>query len=217
MAGVSKRLDDIDRRLDRIAELYEDMALREAQRQKEADQRQREADQRQARIDQQLDKLSRSIKDLRKHVGGQDNRWSRIVESLVAGLSEVLAVSLQIEVNFASTRVKGTYRGENWEIDVLAVNEGTVVPVEAKTTLKQEDVDHFIARIPSRLTRLIHRYKHDKIYGAIAFVKSEGNEDSVINYALSKGLIVIKAMRGTNHVIDPQKYPLRDFNPRSNM
>lgn len=217
---TSKRLDDIDRRLDRITKLYEDM---EKQRQKEAKQRQKEAKQSQDRVDRQLEKTSievekasRSIKNLRRHVGGQDNRWSRIVESLVAGsLSEILAASLQIKVNFASTRVKGTYRGNNWEIDVLAVNEGTVVPVEVKTTLKQDDIDYFIARILDRLANLIPRYKHDKIYGAIAFVKIEGNEDSVINYALSKGLIVIKAMKGTNYIVNPKKYTPRDFNPHS--
>ena len=245
------RMADIDRRLDRIAKIQEEMALSEAkrqqedeldkfkeakrqqeaeqrqkeaeQRQKEAEQRQKEAVQRQAGVERQLEKtslevekLSKSVKALRQHVGGQDNRWSRIVESLVAGsLSEILAVSLQIQVNYASTRVKGTHQGKNWEIDVLAVNEGTVVPVEVKTTLKQDDIDYFIARILARFTQLIPTLKDNKIYGAIAFVKIEGNEDSVINYATSKGLIVIKAMRGTNHIINPKDRQPRDFNPHN--
>ena len=231
-------MSDIDRRLDRIAKIQEEMAIREAkrqeedkrkekqrqkeaeQRQKEAEQRQKEAEQRQADVEQQLkktsievEKLSKSIKALRRHVGGQDNRWSRIVESLVAGsLSEILAASLQIKVNYAGTRVKGTHQGSNWEIDVLAVNEGTVVPVEVKTTLKKDDIDDFVVRVLDRFTELIPTLKDNKVYGAIAFVKIEGNENSVINYALSQGLIVIKAMRGTNHILNPKDCQPRDFN-----
>ena len=219
-------MSDIDRRLDRIAKIQEEMAIKEAkrqeedkrkekQRQKEAEQRQKEAEQRQADVEQQLkktsievEKLSKSIKALRRH-----DRWSRIVESLVAGsLSEILAASLQIKVNYAGTRVKGTHQGSNWEIDVLAVNEGTVVPVEVKTTLKKDDIDDFVVRVLDRFTELIPTLKDNKVYGAIAFVKIEGNENSVINYALSQGLIVIKAMRGTSHILNPKDCQPRDFN-----
>ena len=168
----------------------------------------------QEETDRQLKVVAKSIKSLRNHVGGQDNRWSRIIESLVAGdLSEMLAQALQIEVNYASMRVKGTYQQRNWEIDVLAVNAGIVVPVEVKTTLKEGDVDYFVARILAKFTYLIPSLKHNKVYGAIAFVKVEGNEDTVVNYALSKGLIVIKAMRGTNHIINPKNQKLRNFSP----
>ena len=76
--------------------------LLSSQRQKEAELRQKKSDRQQDRVDRQLEKTSvevekasRSIKNLRRHVGGQDNRWSRIVEALVAGsLSEILAAFL---------------------------------------------------------------------------------------------------------------------------
>ena len=243
---VSKnsRSDDIDRRLDRIIEIQEESARKEAERKIEADRRQAEADRRQAEADRrqaeadrrqaeadrrlaetdrqlqetslEVKKLSRSIKTLRQHVGGQDNRWSKIVEALVAGdLTALLADTLQIKINYAGTRVKGTYQGDNWEIDVLAVNEGIVVPVEVKTTLSQADIDAFIANVLDKFTDFIPSHRNNKIYGAIAFIKVEGNEQHVVNYAASKGLIVIKAMRGTNHILNAKGYQPRDFNPHN--
>lgn len=147
---------------------------------------------------------------------GQDNRWSKIIESLVAGdLSELLAVKLGIKTNYATTRTKGTYQGHHWEIDVLAVNEGTVVPVEVKTTLTKDNIDHFITRILSKFTALIPSHKNSKVFGAIAYIKAENNEVDVINYDLSKGLIIIKAMRGTNHLINRKDNKIHDFNPHN--
>ena len=174
-----------------------------------------ESDRRQAETDRQLQDLARSIKSLRRHVGGQDNRWSRIVESLVAGdLRELLVDMLQVDVRSA-TRVKNSYQGKMWEIDVLAENGDIAVPVEVKTTLKKDDIDHFITRILSRFTDLIPTHKNSRVYGAIAYVKTDSNEEDAIDYALSKGLLVIKAMKGTNSLVNSRDNKLHDFNPRN--
>ena len=174
-----------------------------------------EGDRRQAETDRQLQDLARSIKSLRRHVGGQDNRWSRIVESLVAGdLRELLVDMLQVDVRSA-TRVKNSYQGKMWEIDVLAENGDVAVPVEVKTTLKKDDIDHFITRILSRFTNLIPTHKNSRVYGAIAYVKTGSNEEDAVDYALSKGLLVIKAMKGTNSLLNSRDNELHDFNPRN--
>ncbi len=226
VGGVGFVMSETERILQKVAEMQVENArqLKEQRekderrqeeadrRQEEADRRQKEAERRQEEVDRQLKKLAKSIKALRRHVGGQDNRWSRIVESLVAGdLHNLLANILLVEVRSA-TRVKNTYQGRMWEIDVLAENGDVAVPVEVKTTLKKDDIDHFIARILTRFTVLIPSHKNSRVYGAIAFVKADGNEADVVNYALQKGLIVIKAMRGTNHVVNPADSELRNFN-----
>ena len=224
MDEIRAVLRDVGRRLTALAS-----------RDEEADQRQVEADQRQAKTDLQLqetdkqlqktdkqlqktsfevEKTVKSIKQLRRQVGGQHNRWGKIVEDLVAGdLRDLLAKFLSIEINHVSTRVRGSYQSKNWEIDLLAVNEGTVVPVEVKTTLEKADIDGFIRRILHRLTDLIPAYRGDRVYGAIAFVKIADNEEETIDYALNKGLIVIKAMRGTNHIVNPKDCEPHDFHP----
>ena len=230
---ADKRQVEADRRRKAEADKRQaeaDKRQAEADKRKaEADKLKAEADKRQAKTDLQLqetdkqlqktslevEKTVKSIKQLRRQVGGQHNRWGKIVEDLVAGdLCALLETLLSIEINHVSTRVRGSYQSKNWEIDLLAVNQGTVVPVEVKTTLAKADIDGFIRRILQRLTDLIPAHRGARVYGAIAFVKIADNEEETIDYALHKGLIVIKAMRGTNHIINPKDYEPHDFHPR---
>ena len=225
-AEADKRQAEADKRQ---AEADKRQAEADRRRKAEADKLKAEADKRQAKTDLQLqetdkqlqktslevEKTVKSIKQLRRQVGGQHNRWGKIVEDLVAGdLCALLETLLSIEINHVSTRVRGSYQSKNWEIDLLAVNQGTVVPVEVKTTLAKADIDGFIRRILQRLTDLIPAHRGARVYGAIAFVKIADNEEETIDYALHKGLIVIKAMRGTNHIINPKDYEPHDFHPR---
>ena len=56
-------------------------------------------------------------------------------------------------------------------------------------------------------------HKHKRIYGVLAFVKIEGNESEVIEHALKQGLIIVKAMNGTNKVLNAKDFQPRDFCP----
>ena len=160
-----------------------------------------------------VEDTSKFIKNLARQVGGLDNRWGKIVEDLVAGDLVELLAEAGIKIDHAGTRIKGTYQDENWEIDLLGENRGTVVPVEVKTTLTKKDIDDFIKRILNRFTQLMPSRKGHKVYGVIAYVKAGSNEENVISHALSKGLIIIKAMRGTNKLICPKDFKLRNFHP----
>ena len=46
-----------------------------------------------------------------------------------------------------STNVKGGQEGRHYEFDILAVNGEEVVVVEVKTTLRPEDVTHFLSKL----------------------------------------------------------------------
>ena len=41
----------------------------------------------------------------------------------------------------------GEYKGQNWKIDIVAVNETEAVLVEVKTTLKVKDIEHFTKKL----------------------------------------------------------------------
>ena len=180
------------------------------QRQKEADQRQKEADQRQEKAERRLAKTEQLVNRICKQVGGQDNRWGKIIESLVEGdLCMLMTEFLGIEIVDVSRRIEV----RDVEIDLVAVDTDTVVVVEVKTTLQREHIDKFINTKLSCFTQLRPRYNDCNVYGVIAFVKVDNNAKEVINYAFSKGLIVIKAMRGTNRIINPKGCRPRNFHP----
>ena len=179
-------------------------------RQAEIDRRQAEIDRRQAEIDRRQAKTDRLLRKLGRQIGGQGQRWGKIIESLVEGdLCMLMTEFLGVEVVDISRRVEV----RDVEIDLVAVNTDTVVVVEVKTTLQQEHIDRFISAKLNRFTQLRPHYKDSKIFGVIAFVKVDNNAREVIAYALSKGLIVIKAMRGTNHIINSKGSKPHNFHP----
>lgn len=156
----------------------------------------------------------KQIKELGQQIGGLHNRWGKIVESLLAGdLANIIDKFMGTKVHHLSTGVKGKHQGQDWEIDVLAVNAGIVTPTEVKTTLIKEDIDHFLSHVLCRFTELMPEHKGKKVYGIMAFVKVVGREKEVVDYAQSKGLMVIKAMSGTNKILNPEGFKFRDFHP----
>ena len=166
----------------------------------------REQKERSRKIDVQLSELG-------KQIGGAHNRWGKIVEELVAGdLSAIVLTHLNRQTHHLSTRVRAIDR--TWEIDVLATNGDIAVPAEVKTTLNIDGIDRYVSRILRRFTTLLPDHKHKCIYGVIAFVKIDGNESEVIEHALNQGLIVVKALDGTNKVLNAKDFKPRDFCPR---
>ena len=193
IAAAQARSEDFDRRLG------EHIAAAQA-RSEDFDRQQRKRSQ---KIDSQLEELG-------KQIGGAHNRWGKIVEELVAGdLTAIISLHLRGQAHYLSTRVRADDR--SWEIDVLATNGDIAVPVEVKTTLSKDDIDSFVSRILVPFTMLLPDHKHKRIYGVVAFVKIEGNEREVIEHALSQGLIVVKAMHGTNTVLNHKDFTPRDF------
>lgn len=171
-------------------------------------------------------KIDAQIEELGKQIGGAHNRWGKIVEELVAGdLTAIISTHLNGQAHYLSTRVRPDDR--SWEIDVLATNGDIAVPAEVKTTLSIDSIDKFVSRILIPFTTLLPDHKHKRIYGVIAFVKTDGNEHEVIDHALSQGLIVVKAVRsthsdslplsssyGTNKVLNAKDFKPRNFCPR---
>ena len=172
----------------------------------QAEEDKREQKERSRKIDVQLSELG-------KQIGGAHNRWGKIVEELVAGdLSAIILAHLNRQTHHLSTRVRAIDR--TWGIDVLATNGDIAVPAEVKTTLNIDGIDRFVSRILRRFTTLLPDHKHKCIYGVIAFVKIDGNESEVIEHALNQGLIVVKALDGTNKVLNAKGFKPRDFCPR---
>ena len=203
---------------DRRAAENEKRAAENEKRAAENEKRAAENEKRTAENDRLIEELressksvDRMLKRLGRQIGGEGNRWGKIIEDLVAGdLITIAREHLGVHIDYASTRVRPEDR--SWEIDVQGINHDVVVVAEVKTTLVKKDIDQFLDKTLLPFTRQVAKHQHKKIYGIIAYVKiGRGKESEIINHAWSKGLLVVKAMDGTNHVLENKNFTPRDY------
>jgi Holliday junction resolvase len=111
------------------------------------------------------------------------------MESLVEG--DVIRIFNErgIHVQDTSTRRKGSYKGDNYEYDIIAHNGKETVFIEVKTTLKVKDVKAFIQKLKKTRTYL-RLDKDDVIYGAVAYLQADSGSEV---FAQSQQLFVIRA------------------------
>ncbi|MCY4361462.1 MAG: hypothetical protein OXE42_04625, partial [Gammaproteobacteria bacterium] len=90
------------------------------------------------------------------------------------------------------------------EFDIVAGNGDEVVVTEVKTTLRSEDVAQFLDKL-RRFTVYEPRYRGERIYGAVAYLKADG---AVVTYAQRQGLFVIRATGDSASIVND-----KDFKP----
>ena len=216
-----KEAEKNDRRAaenDRRAAENEKRAKENEKRAKENEKRAEENEKRTAKNERMIEEMressrqvDRQLKRLGKQLGGESNRWGKVVENLVAGdLITIARDYLGVRISYVSTRAFPEDR--SWEIDVLGTNDDVVVVAEVKTTLTIKAIDKFLSSIMLPFTRLLPKHQRKKVYGIIAYVKvGLDKERAVFDYAWSKGLLVVKAMDGTNRVIEHENFTVHDY------
>ncbi len=88
------------------------------------------------------------------------------------------------------------------EIDILAVNGEYAILIEAKSTLKVEDVNDHIDRIVN-FKSFFPEYKDRKIIGAVGGISIEEDSDK---YAYRQGIFVITESGETVKIINDKKF-----------
>ncbi|MCA1917705.1 hypothetical protein, partial [Methanospirillum hungatei] len=75
------------------------------------------------------------------------SQWGKLVESLVEG--DILTILNQwgIEVTDTIKRRSGRRDGVDYEFDIIAINGSEIVIIEVKTTLRPEDIRHFLKKL----------------------------------------------------------------------
>jgi hypothetical protein len=144
----------------------------------------------------------RQLKELGKQIGRLGGAWGRFVEDLVAPACEGLFLKRGIPVERVSQRVKRYHQGETLEIDVLVVNQGHVLAVEAKSSLSVEDVKNFITDL-NRFGTFFPEYAQDEIYGAVAGIGIESQADV---YASRQGLFVLTESGDGIRILNPEGF-----------
>ena len=152
---------------------------------------------------QQIKENTRGLKEAKDLFTSQ---WGKLMESLVEGELVKLLNEKNIDVDSTSTNMKGEYKGQNWELDIVAINGKEVVLVEVKTTLKVKDVEHFTKKL-NVFTLWRPEYKGKKIYGAVAYLRADENSTK---HAERRGLFVIRATGNSASIINK-----KDFKPKA--
>lgn len=147
---------------------------------KETDEKFKETDKGMGRLEKIVENTSRAVHDL-------TGKWSRFVEGLIAPATERLFKERGIEVDKVFQRVKTHRNGDEMEVDILAINGEYAVLIEAKSTLKIEDVKEHIERL-GKFKTFFPEYRERKVVGAVGGIVIEEDSDK---YAYRNGLFVI--------------------------
>ncbi len=136
------------------------------------------------------------------------SQWGRLMEALVEGDLVPLLIQHGIPVSDTSTRLKGKCPdGGNYEFDILAHNGIEMVVVEVKTTLRPDDVKHFLYKL-DHMKGWIPRYAQNRIYGAVAWLTADAGAESM---AENRGLLSIRATGDSASIVNAATFRPRTW------
>ncbi|MCP4701433.1 MAG: hypothetical protein GY862_31945 [Gammaproteobacteria bacterium] len=177
-----------------------DLTLKESfqeteRRFQETDRQFQETDRQFRQTDRKLNKLDRLF----------TSQWGKLVESLVEGALVNVFNERGIPVQHTVCRAHGVYKGDPWELDIIAKNGHEVIVVEVKTTLRPDDVKKFLKKL-KRVKRWMSEYADNTLYGAVAWITADAGAEQM---AQNKGLFSIKAVGDSARIEN-----IEDFTPR---
>ena len=198
---VQRQIDEMIKEGKERRKEYEE---RQKEQQKEYEERQKEQ---QKEYEERQKEYEQRHKEYDRKFGDLSNRWGRFVESLVEGDLVAMLREKNIEVETIAERVRGKRNGEHFEFDIVAVNAEEVVVVEVKSTLRAEDIKHFLDRLEN-FTRWSPLYKGKKVYGAVAYLQVVQSAEI---YAERQGLFVIRATGDSASIINRDGFLPKTF------
>ena len=177
----------------------------------ETDKRFKETGKQIKETDKSLKETSKQLRQLSVEVdkvnGNFDNKWGKLVESLVEGDLVKLLQDRKIDVIGVAKEHKRTIDGEDYEIDIIAINGKEIVVTEVKTTLGIKAVDKFIKKLKV-FKDYFKEYKNRKIYGCVAYLRE--NQGSA-GYSQKKGLLVIRATGSSASIVNKKSFRPKTF------
>jgi hypothetical protein len=164
---------------------------------KETDRKMKETDRQMKETDIKLNKLEKLF----------TSQWGKLIESLVEGALVKIFNERGIPIHHTSTRDKGNYQGNAWEVDIVARNGDAVIIVEVKSTLRPDDVKDFLDKLP-HIKTWMPEFADKNIYGAMAYLSADAGAERM---AQNKGLFVIKATGDSAYLENPADFVARTY------
>ncbi len=159
----------------------------------------KETDRRMKETDRQMKATDRKLKELESLFNTQ---WGRLIESLVDGAVVKIFNQWGIPIESTTTRTKGIYQGNNWELDIVAKNGNAVIIIEVKTTLRPDDVKKHLKKLPMVKTWM-REYTNNHAYGAVAYLTGSAGAAQM---AENQGLFVIKATGDSAYITNAHNF-----------
>ena len=194
---TDRKFQETDRKFQETDRKFQETARRF----KETDRQFKESDRKSQELEKRMEKSFRQLK------GMFTSQWGRLIESLVKGDLIRILNERGIVVEDTSERTKGSHQGENYEYDIIAHNGEEIVIVEVKTTLKPDDVHHFLDKL-AKAKVYMERYEHNTLYGAIAYLQADAGSETM---AEKKGLFVIRATGDSAAIINHSTFKPKKF------
>lgn len=189
---------DTEKSIQEIWNLFKETS----ERFKETDRRFKETDKKFKERSKNLEKM---VAETTKAVNALTGKWGRFVEGLIAPAVERLFKERGIAVDKVFQRVKAHRNGDKMEVDILAIDGEYAVLIEAKSTLKVDDVKEHIERL-DKFKAFFPEYKKRKVIGAVGGIIIEEDSDK---YAYRNGLFVIGESGDSAVILNDE-----DFKPR---
>ena len=169
---------------------------------RETDEKFRETDNKFRDTDRKLDELKAIVERTSRHVDDLTGKWGKFLEGMVAPACKTLFADRNIPVHKVHQRVQAEYEGRHIEIDIMVVNEGYVVLVEVKSTLKVDDVREHLERL-GQFQEFFPEYADRQILGAVAGIVIEEQAD---RFAYREGLFVIGQAGETVRILNDNNF-----------
>ncbi len=169
---------------------------------KDTDKKFKETDKEIEKTSKTVEEMSKTVEETSKAVNALTGKWSKFVEGLIIPSVERLFKERGIEVDKVYQRVKTHRNGNDMEVDILAINGEYAVLIEAKSTLKIEDINDHIERLKD-FKSFFPEYSDRKVIGAVGGIVIEEESD---RYAYRKGLFVIAERGESVKILNDSKF-----------
>ncbi len=160
-----------------------------------------------AETDRGIAELRKAVANANRAVDNLTTRWGCFVEELVEPAAVRLFQARGIDVIETYPRAKTKRQGVAMEIDILVVNDTSLVLIECKSRLSRDDVDEFLEKLAKFKDSFPH-YKNYRAYGAVAGIEIDQGVD---RYAYQRGLFVIEPAGDSVEITNDESFQPRTW------
>ncbi len=142
-------------------------------------------------------------------IGDGDERFGRLMEALTDGDLVPLLRRAGFDVTGEPARRRAVLRDGMplAEMDLIAFGKAVSVGVEVKTTLRPEDVRHFVGKM-ERFRNLFPEYAAGAVHGAMAYLTAT---ESAPVMAARRGLLLIRVVGSSAGIVKAPAFKPRNF------